>query len=75
MISDKEFAEKVLGETSACFKCLNDLLFDAQGTLSEKEFRRLRTAVGKVLGEMYIEVERPIHKAHPDLEPEALRDR
>lgn len=75
MISDKEFAAKVLDETSGCFKRLNDLLLEAQESLSKKEFGELRLAVGKVLGEMYIEVERPIHKTHPDLEPEPLRNR
>ncbi|WP_340115226.1 hypothetical protein [Pelagibius sp. 7325] len=74
MISNKEFAAKVLEETSTCFERLNDLLLDAQEILSDQEFRELRIAVGKVLGEMYVEVERPIHKAHPNLEPEALRD-
>ena len=75
MINDKEFAAKVLDQTSACFKRLNDLLLDAQESLSKKEFDALRLAIGKVLGEMYVEVEQPIHKAHADLEPEALRDR
>ena len=75
MISDKEFAAKVLERTSECFKRLNDLLFKAQESLPKSEFSELRLAVGKVLGEMYIEVERPIHEAHSELEPEALRNR
>jgi hypothetical protein len=75
MISDKEFAARVLEETSGCFKRLNDLLVKAQEYLSEREFNELRLAVGKVLGEMYIEVERPLHKTHPELEPDALRHR
>lgn len=75
MISDKEFAAKDLEDTSACFKRLNELLFEAQEVLPKTEFNKLRVGVAKVLGEMHVEVERPIHKEHPDLETEALRDR
>ena len=75
MISDRDFAAKVLEDSAACFKRLNDLLFDAQETLSKKEFNKLRIAVGMVLGELYLQVEKPLHEAHPELEPEQLRDR
>lgn len=75
MISDKEFAAKVLEETSTCFKRFNELLVDAQETIPKEEFDQLRIALGMVLGEAFLEVEEPIYKAHPELEPEELRDR
>ena len=75
MLSDKEFATKVLAETAECLRRLNTLLLEAQETVPADEFKQLRRGVGMVLGYMYTDVDRPIHKMHPELEPEELKDR
>jgi len=75
MISDKDFATKVLAETGECLRRLNSILLEAQETVPADEFKQLRRGVGMVLGYMYTDVDRPIHKMHPDLEPEELKDR
>lgn len=75
MLSDKDFATKVLAETTECLKRLNILLLEAQETIPADEFKQLRQGIGMVLGYMYTEVDRPIYKVHPDLEPEELKDR
>ncbi len=70
MLSDKDFATKVLAETAECLGRLNALLLEAQETVPTDEFNQLRRGIGMVLGYMYTDVDRPIHKMHPDLEPE-----
>jgi hypothetical protein len=75
MLSDKDFATKVLAETAECLRRLNALLLEAQETVPADEFNQLRRGVGRVLGYMYTDVDRPIHKMHPELEPEELKDR
>jgi len=73
MISDKQYAARVLSETQECFRRLNQVLLDAQDHLSPDEFARLRGGIGRVLGYLYTDVEAPIHHAHPELEPSNLR--
>ncbi len=42
-------------------------------TCSTEEFIDYRRAVGATMGEMYVEIMRPIFHEHPDLEPEELK--
>lgn len=57
------------------FGRLNALLLEAQETVPTDEFNQFRRGIGMVLGYMYTDVDRPIHKMHPDLEPQELKDR
>ena len=40
---------------------------------SAEEAQRYRRAVGKIMGEMLIEIMNPIYAEHPDLKPPQLR--
>jgi hypothetical protein len=72
MITDHEFSERVVSETRSCFEKLNSLLHDARSKLPKGEFQALRAGLGLALGHLYTEVEAPIYKRHPDLEPAGL---
>jgi hypothetical protein len=43
-----------------------------QKECDETELVRYRRAVGKIMGEMLLEVMNPIYEAHPDLKPPEL---
>ncbi len=40
---------------------------------SAVEFEAYRRAVGKIMGEMLLEVMNPLYQKHPDLKPKELR--
>ena len=40
---------------------------------TEQEFLDYREAVGKIMGEMCVEIMWPIFKEHPDLEPDEMK--
>jgi hypothetical protein len=73
MITNKEFAQKVLSEAEETFKRLNSLLLDAQESLPPAEFNALRKGIGYVVGYLYTDVQAPIYKSHPEMEPPELR--
>lgn len=73
MIENRDFAIRTLQEAEDCFKKLNGLLLEAQRELPGQEFRALRKGIGSVLGYLYTDVQDPIWKKHPDLEPLEMR--
>jgi hypothetical protein len=52
---------------------LNESLVRVQDHCTDEEFRLYRAAVGKVLGEMLLEIMNPLYKKHPGLKPEGLK--
>lgn len=73
MITNIKFAQKVFSEAQETFKRLNSLLLDAQQSLPPAEFNALRKGIGYVVGYLYTDVQAPIYKSHPELEPLELR--
>jgi hypothetical protein len=70
---EKSVAEKVLalmleysGKLDASVQLVKD-------TCTEQEFRHYRRAIGKIMGEMGVEIMWPIFKEHPELEPEEFK--
>jgi hypothetical protein len=51
---------------------LDDSVRLVMESCSEDEFHTYRRAVGKVMGEMLLEIMNPIYREHPDLLPEGL---
>lgn len=51
---------------------LDASLRDVQATESKEVFDRYRSVVGKLMGEMLLEVLNPIFAEHPDLKPPEL---
>jgi hypothetical protein len=54
---------------------LNEFLKLVQAESDPEEFIRYRKVVGKLMGEMLLEILTPICKEYPDLTPEALKPR
>jgi hypothetical protein len=51
---------------------LDATLVKVQSECSTQEFTQYRTAVGKVMGEMLLEIMNPLYDAHPNLKPKEL---
>jgi hypothetical protein len=51
-------------------RTLNEMLGIIQGKISDEEFEILRKCVGKIMGEIGVEVLFPIYDRRPDLAPE-----
>lgn len=73
MIDNIEYATKVQETALSVSSELNHSLLQMQEILTDDEFDQYRLAVAKVLGEIFMEILRPIHIAHPELIPDAMK--
>ena len=73
MISDRALAQEVSACMLECGAKLNDLVARAQVVCPESEYPQFRLAIGKVMGEMLLEIMNPLYAQHPDLKPASLR--
>jgi hypothetical protein len=69
----REVAEEILALMLEYSGKLDRSVRLVKDTCSEKEFLIYRKAVGKIMGEMYMEIMWPIFHEHPDLEPEEMK--
>jgi hypothetical protein len=72
VIKDKLIAEGVSKLMLEFGGRLDDSIATVRHGCSDAEFRAYRLAVGKVLGEMLLEIMNPIYREHPDLKPIGL---
>ena len=56
-----------------CSRALDESIRLVMDTCPEAEFKAYRKVVWQIMGAMYVNVMRPIHRRFPDLEPEALK--
>ncbi len=53
---------------------LNDMVsVGLQSGLGDEEYRRFRRIVGRIMGDVYLEILRPLYDSFPHLEPEDLK--
>jgi hypothetical protein len=72
MIKDKVISESV-GKLMLEFGGqLDASIVAVRVNCSDAEFRAYRLAVGKILGEMLLEVMNPLYREHPDIKPIGL---
>ena len=69
MIKDRVIAESVSKLMLEFGGRLDASIVAAQDNCSEAEFHEYRLAVGKILGDMLLEVMNPLYQQHPDLKP------
>jgi hypothetical protein len=69
---DVATATQVLAITREAAKLLNDSVIVVMKNCEYEEFHRFRRHVGKCMGELYIEINKPIYEQHPELVPEEL---
>jgi len=74
MLKNNRVAKKVLAELENASGLLNRSLFVAQdGNCDADSYARYKKLVGFAMGYLYTDLIRPIHKEHPELEPEELK--
>ena len=69
----KEVAAEIVALMRECSDKLNGSVQRVKDTCSQEEFLEYRRAVATIMGEMCVEIMRPIFKEHPELEPEDLK--
>lgn len=69
----KEIAYKAVDLVQRHTAELNDFLKLVQAETDTKEFIKYRTVIGKLMGDMLLEILNPICEQHPDLTPQALK--
>lgn len=70
---DKETATKVLAKLQQTTALLDSSVRDVLENSTETEFRAYREHAGRIMGEVFVELIRPIHQEHPNLVPPELR--
>jgi hypothetical protein len=69
VISNPDTARKIAKLALEIGRRLDGSLAHVEATCSPEEFATYRRAVGKVKGELLLEVLTPLYTAHPDLKP------
>jgi hypothetical protein len=72
MIKDKEVAARVSQLMLEFGAKLDESVALAKLRCSEAEFKAYRAIVGRLMGEMLLEVMNPLYAEHPDLKPKEL---
>ncbi len=72
MIKDVEVARDISNLMVEFGARLNDSLFPVMEKCSPEEFQAYRRAVGKIMGEMVLEVMNPLYKQHPSIKPKEM---
>ena len=73
MLSNKETAAEIQKIMEQCSETLNATILRVMDTCPKEEFEAYRQTVGKIMGSIYFDVMRPIHRQYSDLEPDELR--
>jgi hypothetical protein len=73
MISRKATARRVERTMRKCSRELDESIRLVMNTCPQAEFKAYRKIIGQIMGAIYLDVMRPIHRRFPDLEPKALR--
>ena len=73
MIHDKALATQISDMLWEISGQLDRSIAEVQEKCTPEEFRAYRHAIGKVMGELYLEALRPLYKTHPDLEPDDIK--
>ena len=69
---DKKIAKEINNVMLNLGDQLNNSVQMVMENCSEQEFKNYRGSVGKIMGEMLLEIMNPIYKEHPDLKPKEL---
>jgi hypothetical protein len=73
VISNKATAQLISALMLDFGRRLDASVLSVQETCTPEEFRAYRRAVGKVMGDMLLEVLNPLYVTHPELKPRELK--
>ncbi len=74
MFEDKEVAHAVSDLMLEIGEKLDASVAQVQQRCSAAEFERYREVVGRVMGDLLLEVMNPLYLKHPEFKPEGLDD-
>jgi len=63
-------AERLAEQALQMSHDLNEMVRDIQGNEPDREFMRLRHAIGRVMWSVYYEILQPVYTEHPSLAPD-----
>ncbi len=69
---NKQVASEIINLMVEFGSKLNHSITDIQDNCTEEEFNNYRKAVGKLMGNMLLDVMNPIFDEHPELKPDKL---
>lgn len=72
---DRETAKKLIELMLDCTKKLDDVTGVVNDACPEEEARKFRSAAGKIIGHIFVDILDPVYREHPELEPAELRSR
>jgi len=72
---DKQVAAGIVTLIRECSDKLNVSIQTVKDSCSKQEFVDYRKAAGRIMGDMQVEILRPIFKEYPELEPEEWKAR
>jgi hypothetical protein len=72
MVDDEKIARQISELMLDCGARLDDSVALVQSKCTPEELRVYRRAVGKVMGEILLEVLNPLYAKHPSLKPQGL---
>ncbi|GLQ47513.1 hypothetical protein GCM10007862_25640 [Dyella lipolytica] len=72
MIKNESVAKQISDVMIKCSEQLDLSVALVQEKCGEEELRVYRRAVGKALGDIYLEIMIPLYQAHPELTPPGL---
>lgn len=72
MLEDKIVAKEISDLMVECGARLNASVARVRDTGTPEELAAYRRAVGKVMGEMLLEIMNPIYARYPDLKPKGM---
>jgi hypothetical protein len=73
MISDRSTADKINTLMHEFSARLDTSLLEVMDSCPDSEFKEYRFAIGKIMGDMLLDVMNPIYKQHPSLKPKELQ--
>ena len=73
MIKNKKIAKEISNLMLSIGAKLDGSVALVKYECDEEDLKKYRKAVGKVLGEMLLEVMNPIYEDHPDIKPPKLK--
>jgi hypothetical protein len=70
---DRATAEQVEKIMADVIRQLDESVALVQTKCGPEEFHRYRRTVGKVMGEIFLDIQQPLYNQHPELTPPGLR--
>jgi len=73
MISNRATAAEIIKYLDVTSNELDMSIALAKESCSDEEFHVYRRVAGRIMGLIYMDIIRALHKDHPDLEPDELK--